>query len=63
MKTRCCWSQPWTWWPVREAEHALRDAAIAAGILDRARDNAGRTLRALLLSLGFRAVEVRFQLE
>lgn len=47
----------------REAEHALRDAAIAAGILDRARDNAGRTLRALLLSLGFRDVEVRFQLE
>lgn len=47
----------------REAEHALREAAIAAGILERARDNASRTLRALLLSLGFREVEVRFQLE
>ncbi|HEY2736428.1 MAG TPA: DUF4230 domain-containing protein, partial [Polyangiales bacterium] len=37
----------------QEAEHALREAALDAGILRRARDNAERTVRTLVQSLGF----------
>jgi hypothetical protein len=42
------------------AEDKLRDAAIEAGLLDRARRNAGETVRTLLGALGFRAVTVRW---
>lgn len=45
----------------QEAERTLRDAAVTAGILRRARDNAAQTLRALVQSLGFAEVDVRFR--
>ena len=44
----------------QEAEHSLEAAALEAGLLDRARANAARTVRALVRSLGFRRVEVRW---
>jgi hypothetical protein len=44
----------------QEAERELRDAAIAAGILHRARDNAARTIKTLVQGLGYARVEVRF---
>lgn len=43
------------------AEDEIRRAALAAGILDRARQGAEASLQALVLSLGFDEVEVRFQ--
>jgi hypothetical protein len=46
-----------------EAEHTLRDAAIEAGILQRARNNAARTIQTLVQSLGFTTVEVDFRSE
>ena len=46
-----------------EAEHTLRDAAIEAGILQRARNNAARTIQTLVQSLGFTSVEVEFRSE
>lgn len=42
----------------RAAEEQMRAAAIDAGILDRARVSADRTLRALLRSMGYEAVEL-----
>jgi hypothetical protein len=47
----------------REAEQTLRDAAITAGILGRARENAARTVKTLVESLGYDQVEVRFREE
>lgn len=47
----------------REAEQTLRDAAIAGGILGRARENAARTVKTLVESLGYDRVEVRFREE
>ncbi len=45
----------------REAERTLRQAAIDSGILDRAERNAARTVEALVRSLGYEHVEVRFR--
>jgi hypothetical protein len=45
------------------AEETLRDAALEAGILARARSNAAVTLKTLLHSLGFAQVEVTFRAE
>ncbi len=45
----------------QEAERALERAALDAGILDRARDNCARTIKALVESLGFARVEVVFR--
>jgi hypothetical protein len=42
----------------RAAEEQMRKAAIDAGILDRARTSADRTLRALLHSLGYERVDI-----
>src|SRR5206468_1189866 len=47
----------------QEAEHTLREAAIEAGILQRARTNAGATIKSLLNSLGFDQVELSFREE
>jgi hypothetical protein len=44
----------------REAERSLQQAALDAGILQRARQNAARTVESLVRSLGFVHVEVRF---
>ena len=44
----------------QEAERTLRDAAIEAGILDRARDNTRQTVATLVRSLGYDDVQVRF---
>ncbi len=46
-----------------EAENTLRDAALSAGILDRAQKNTKSTLETLLRSLDFKQVEVRFRVE
>jgi hypothetical protein len=45
----------------REAERTLEDAALEAGILERAQRNAAATVEALLRSLGFRHIDVRFE--
>lgn len=45
----------------KEAERTLRDAAIHGGLLDRAGENALRTVETLVRSLGFERVEVRFR--
>lgn len=45
----------------REAERTLREAALEAGILERAERNAARTVEALVRSLGYEHVEVRFR--
>jgi hypothetical protein len=45
----------------RSAEDEMRKRALDAGILDRARTNADRTLRALLRSLGFSRVDLDWQ--
>lgn len=45
----------------REAERTLREAAIEAGIHERARAGAERSLGSLVRSLGYRDVEVRFR--
>lgn len=45
----------------REAERTLGEAAIAAGILPRAEESVGRTVEALLRSLGYTQVEVTFR--
>ena len=42
----------------RQAEEQMRAAAIEGGILDRARESAERTLRALLRSLGYENAEI-----
>jgi hypothetical protein len=42
----------------RQAEAQMRKAAVDAGILERARASADRTLRALLRSLGYEQVEI-----
>jgi hypothetical protein len=47
----------------QEAERSLRDAALAGGILPRAREGAERTVGTLLRSLGFEVVEIRFREE
>jgi hypothetical protein len=44
----------------QEAERALERAALDAGILHRARENAARTVKALVQSLGYSRVEVEF---
>lgn len=45
----------------REAEKQLREAAMQAGILDIARDNAKQTVTSLLRSLGFEQITVAFE--
>jgi hypothetical protein len=45
------------------AESNLRDAALAGGILDRARDGAERAVRGLARSLGYDSVELSFRRE
>lgn len=45
----------------RRAEEHLAEAAEESGILDRARENAESTLRALVQSLGYAEVEIRWQ--
>ena len=45
------------------AEHTLRDSAVEAGILQRARVNATSTVTTLLRRLGFDEVEVQFREE
>jgi hypothetical protein len=45
----------------RKAERTLRDAALEAGILERAQRNAAATVEALVSSLGYDRVEVRFR--
>ncbi|MCB9596675.1 MAG: DUF4230 domain-containing protein [Sandaracinaceae bacterium] len=45
----------------REAERTLREAAIEAGIYDRARASAERSLGSLVRSLGYEDVTVRFR--
>lgn len=45
----------------REAERTLEDAALEAGILERAQRNAAATVEALLRSLGFTDIDVRFE--
>ena len=47
----------------QEAERSLRQAALDAGILDRARVSGARTVETLVRSLGFDHVEVRFRSE
>lgn len=47
----------------REAERRLRDAALEAGILQRARSTAERTVKGLLQSLGFAEVALSFRSE
>lgn len=42
----------------REAEEQMRKAAVDAGILERARTSADRTLRALLRSLGYANIDL-----
>jgi hypothetical protein len=44
----------------REAERGFRKAAEEAGLLKNAEDSVARTVRALILSLGFSSVEVTF---
>jgi hypothetical protein len=46
-----------------EAERALREAALEAGLLTRARTNAARTIKTLVESLGYDHVEVTFREE
>jgi len=43
-----------------EAEKSILNAALEAGILDRARDNAERTLIAFIRSLGYLQVELNW---
>jgi hypothetical protein len=45
----------------QEAERALRQGAIDGGILDRARASGERTVRSLLVSLGFTRVEIDWE--
>lgn len=44
-----------------EAEATLRDAALDAGLLDRAKSGAERSLQTLLRSLGYETVEIRWR--
>lgn len=46
-----------------EAEHTLREAALDAGILERAQKNTRQSLESLLRSLDFKQVEIRFRPE
>lgn len=45
----------------QEAERTIKDAALEAGILDRAEKGATSTIRSLVLSLGYEEVEIRFR--
>ena len=45
------------------AEQTMRDAALSAGILGRARQNAARTIQTLVQALGFAEVQVVFESE
>lgn len=45
----------------QEAEASLRDAALDAGILDRARTGAEKAVEALLRSFGYERVEIRWR--
>jgi len=45
----------------REAERSIHEAALEAGILERAQENAERTVRGLVTSLGYEEVEIRFR--
>jgi hypothetical protein len=47
----------------QEAEHTLRQAALDAGVLLRARESAERTVRTLLEGLGAREVTIAFRSE
>jgi hypothetical protein len=42
------------------AERSIHEAALEAGILDRAKQNAGQTLTALVRSLGYDRVEINW---
>ncbi len=44
----------------KEAERTLTQAALDAGILDKAENSVGRTVESLLRSLGYQQIEVRF---
>jgi len=46
-----------------EAENTLRDAALSAGILERAQKNTKSTLETLLRSLDYKQIEIRFRAE
>ena len=45
----------------QEAERTIREAALEAGILDRAEKGAASTIRSLVISLGYENVEIRFR--
>lgn len=45
----------------QEATRAMRDAAVERGILDRAQQNAERSIRSLLSGLGFQQIVVEFR--
>ncbi len=45
----------------QEAEASLRDAALDAGLLDRARTGAERAIEALLRSAGYETIEIRWR--
>lgn len=45
----------------QQAERSIRDGAIEAGVLPRARRNAEQTIRGLVQALGFTEVEVRWR--
>ena len=47
----------------QEAERTLEQAALDGGILERARDNAARTVETLVRSLGYDSVEIRHRRE
>jgi hypothetical protein len=47
----------------QEAERELEQAALSTGILRRAEDNAARTVKSLVQSLGFEQVTVEFLTE
>jgi len=46
-----------------EAENTLREAALSAGILERAQKNTKSTLETLLRSLDYKQIEIRFRAE
>jgi len=46
-----------------EAERTIQQAAVDAGILERAKRNSGSTVRTLLTSLGFSRVEIVWRSE
>ena len=45
----------------QEAESSLRDAALDAGILERAKEGAARAIEALLTASGYETIEIRWR--